>query len=103
MTAHFPQLLTLERIGARRIDSIDELTHLWVSSISMCMSNCPYRKSKEYDKYRRKVVSGFIGWLFEYTCQDCKEENPTKTLDCHHLDPDTKVIAVKPSRSAIIF
>ena len=58
------------------------------------MSNCPYGKGKRYDQYRRKVVSGFIGWLFEYTCQGCKEENPTKILDCHHLDPTTKVDAI---------
>jgi len=54
------------------------------------MTNCPYKKGKEYDKYRRKVVSGFISWLFEYECQDCGEENPTKILDCHHLDPEVK-------------
>ena len=58
------------------------------------MSNCPYKSGKDYFRYRRKVVSGFIGWLFEYKCQDCQEENPTKTLDCHHLDPTTKVEAI---------
>ena len=94
MTAHFPQLLTLERIGARPIKTTKELAQLWVSSITRCMTNCPYKKGKEYDKYRRKVVSGFISWLFEYECQDCGEENPTKPLDCHHLDPTTKVESV---------
>ena len=94
LTVHFPQLLTLERTGARRIDSIDKLVQLWVSSNSMCMSNCPYKSGKDYFRYRRKVVSGFIGWLFEYKCQDCQEENPTKTLDCHHLDPTTKLSSV---------
>ena len=91
MTAHFPQLATLERIGARPIDSIEELAQLWISSISMGMSNCPYRHGKEKSRYRRKVVSGFIGWLFEYRCQDCCQVNPTKTLDCHHIDPSNKI------------
>ena len=94
LTVHFPQLATLERIGARPIDSIEELAQLWSNSITMCMTNCPYKKSKEYDKYRRKVVSGFIAWLFEYSCQDCGESNPTKILDCHHLDPEIKTDSV---------
>ena len=97
LTAHFPQLATLERIGARHIDSIEELVSLWTNSISMGMSNCPYKSHgdhNEYKKYRRKVISGFIGWLFEYRCQDCGQENPTKTLDCHHLDPRTKIKGV---------
>jgi hypothetical protein len=84
----------LERTGARRIDSIDELYYLWYGSIPRLMSNCPYGKGKKYNQYRRKVVSGFIAWLFEYTCQDCNEVNPTKILDCHHIDPTTKIDTV---------
>ena len=60
----------------------------------MGMSNCPYVHGNDKSRYRRKVVSGFIGWLFEYRCQDCGEENPTKTLDCHHIDPTAKIDGV---------
>jgi hypothetical protein len=51
-------------------------------------------KSKEYNRKRRKVVSGFLAWLFEYTCQDCRICNETKVLDFHHLDPTQKINSV---------
>ena len=97
LAAHFPQLATLEKHGAKPINTIEKLARLWIASYKYLLSDNIHSHKTEkikYDRYRRVSNAGFLGWLHNFTCKDCNFKNDTKLFEFHHRDPKQKLFTV---------
>jgi len=90
---HFPQLLRLESLGLKPIDSLNDLVEFLKADIKRLNKTNPYDSIKErslFNGYGSRIKLSFAAWLKLHTCEICKAEETARVFNFHHLNPDDK-------------